>query len=106
MKMKSYQSILKTLFSVVLVTMVISGCKKDFFNLEDQNGINSDIWNDVGAVTQFIDKGYDLMMPAWPTPGGIHNSSDELNNSNASFLYGQFTDNSVTDIATSNFLNR
>jgi hypothetical protein len=102
MKMKSYQSILKTLFSVVLVTMVISGCKKDFFNLEDQNGINADIWNDVGAVTQFIDKGYDLMMPGWPTPGGIHNSSDELNNSNASFLYGQFTDNSVTDIAASN----
>ena len=50
MKMKSYQSILKTLFSVVLLTMVISGCKKDFFNLEDPNGINSDIWNDVGAV--------------------------------------------------------
>ena len=102
MKMKSYQSILKTLFSVVLLTMVISGCKKDFFNLEDPNGINSDIWNDVGAVTQFIDKGYDLMMPNWPTPGGIHNTSDELNNANTTFLYGQFTDNSVTDIAASN----
>jgi hypothetical protein len=102
MKMKSYQSILKTTFAVVVLSTLVSGCKKDFFNLEDPNGISSDIWNDVGAVTQFIDKGYDLMMPTWPTPGGIHNTSDESNSANTSFLYGQFTDNSVTDIAASN----
>ena len=70
--------------------------------MEDPNGINSDIWNDVGAVTQYVDKGYDLMMPNWPTPGGIHNTSDESNSANTTFLYGQFTDNSVTDIASSN----
>jgi hypothetical protein len=81
MKMKSYQSILKTTFAVVVLSTLVSGCKKDFFNLEDPNGISSDIWNDVGAVTQFIDKGYDLMMPTWPTPGGIHNTSDESTNS-------------------------
>jgi starch-binding outer membrane protein, SusD/RagB family len=102
MKMKSYQSIMKATLTVVVVSAMASGCKKDFFNLEDPNGINSNIWNDEGAVTQYIDKGYDLMMPNWPTPGGIHNTSDELNNANTGFLYGQFTDNSVTDIASSN----
>jgi starch-binding outer membrane protein, SusD/RagB family len=40
------------------------------------------------------------VIPQWPTLGGIHNTSDELNNANAAFLYGELTETSVTDIYT------
>lgn len=100
--MKLHKHITKLSSALLLGSLVLTACQKDFFDLPDQNGINSNIWNDAGAVTQFIDKGYDLMMPQWPTPGAIHNTSDELNSANTAFLYGQLVENSVTDIATAN----
>ena len=86
----------------VASTVTMTACRKDFFDVEDQNGIDSKIWDDEGAVGLFLDKTYDLVMPTWPTPGSIHNTSDELNNANTAFLYGQLTENSVTDIGTGN----
>jgi len=86
----------------LLVVSVLCGCKKDFFNLEDQNGINSDVWVNEGPATLFLNKTYDLIMPNWPTVGGIHNTSDELNNASTDFLYGNLVENSVTDIGTGN----
>lgn len=99
--MKLSNTIIKTITVATLCGAVLTGCKKNFFDLPDQNGIDSRIWDDAGAVGQFLDRGYDLMMPSWPSPGTIHYTSDELNNANTTFLYGQLTDNSVTDIATS-----
>jgi len=86
----------------VASTVTMTACRKDFFDVEDQNGIDSKIWDDAGAVGLFLDKTYDLVMPTWPVPGGIHNTSDELNNANIAFLYGQLVENSVTDIGTGN----
>jgi hypothetical protein len=86
----------------VASTVTMTACRKDFFDVEDQNGIDSRIWDDAGAVGLFLDKTYDLVMPTWPVPGGIHNTSDELNNANTAFLYGQLVENSVTDIGTGN----
>ena len=86
----------------VASTVTMTACRKDFFEVEDQNGIDSRIWDDAGAVGLFLDKTYDLVMPTWPTPGSIHNTSDELNNANTAFLYGQLVENSVTDIGTGN----
>ena len=86
----------------VASTVTMTACRKDFFDVEDQNGIDSKIWDDEGAVGLFLDKTYDLVMPTWPTPGSIHNTSDELNNANTAFLYGQLLENSVTDIGTGN----
>lgn len=87
----------------LLLVSVLSGCKKDFFNLEDQNGINDEgIWNNEGPANLFLNKTYDLIMPNWPTVGGIHNTSDELNNASNEFLYGTLIENSVTDIGTGN----
>lgn len=87
----------------LLLACVLGGCKKDFFNLEDQNGINDvGIWNNEGPVGLFLNRTYDLVMPNWPTVGGIHNTSDEMNNASAEFLYGTMTENSVTDIGTGN----
>jgi hypothetical protein len=84
----------------------ITSCNKDseFFDIEDPNGIDADIWNNSGAVDLLLNRLYDLTMPTWPVPGSIHNTSDELNNANAAFLYGTLVENSVTDIGTGNTL--
>jgi hypothetical protein len=83
---------------------VLSACKKDdeFFDIDDPQGIDSRIWSDAGAVGLFLNRTYGLIMPQWPTLGGIHNTSDELNNANTAFLYGTLVENSVTDIGTAN----
>lgn len=91
------------LASLALV-VVFAACKKDdeFFDIEDPQGIDSRIWSDEGAVGLFLNRTYGLVMPQWPTLGGIHNTSDELNNANTAFLYGTLVENSVTDIGTAN----
>lgn len=95
-------SVIKKTAVVLLMVSVIAGCKKDFFDLEDPNGIDSNIWNDEGAVNLFLNKGYDLIMPTWPVPGSNHNTSDESNSIAAAVLYGTLTDNGITDIGTGN----
>lgn len=90
--------------TALAILTVLASCKKDddFFDIEDPQGIDSDIWNDEGAVGLFLNRTYSLVMPQWPTLGGIHNTSDELNNANTAFLYGTLVENSVTDIGTGN----
>jgi starch-binding outer membrane protein, SusD/RagB family len=90
--------------AICLLAAAVGGCQKteEFFDLEDPSGVGPEMWNDAGAVTLFLDKGYDLIMPQWPVPGAIHNTSDELNSASTALLYGQLTDNSITDIATGN----
>jgi starch-binding outer membrane protein, SusD/RagB family len=86
----------------LLCIIIISSCKKDFFEITDPNGFEvGDSWDDEGAVGLFLNRTYALVIPQWPTLGGIHNTSDELNNANTAFLYGTLTENSVTDIGTS-----
>ncbi|MCA0383934.1 MAG: RagB/SusD family nutrient uptake outer membrane protein [Bacteroidetes bacterium] len=84
------------------VVLLATACKKDFFEVEDPNGIDSQIWNDAGAVDLFLNRSYDLIIPNWPTVGGIHTTSDETNSVSTAFLYGQLVENSVTDIGGSN----
>lgn len=90
------------LAAALILVVTLPSCKKDFFDIEDPQGIDSDIWNDQGAVGLFLNRTYSLVMPQWPTLGGIHNTSDELNNANTAFLYGTLNENSVTDIGTGN----
>ena len=60
------------------------------FEIEDPSGIeDTQLWADKGAIDLFLNRTYALVMPQWPTLGGIHNTSDELNNINTTFLYGQ-----------------
>ncbi len=92
-----------TLATVCLLSAaMLSSCKKDFFEVEDPNGFEVvGSFEDEGAINLFLNRTYALVMPQWPTIGGIHNTSDELNNANTAFLYGQLVENSVTDIGTS-----
>ncbi len=84
------------------LSIAIAGCKKDIFDKKDLNGVDPSIWDTPSAAELYLDKTYDLVMPNWPTPGSMHNSTDELNNTTAALLYGQLTDNSVIDIASTN----
>ena len=93
-------------YSLVIVCLlsmaILSSCKKDFFEIEDPNGLEVvGSFEDEGAIGLFLNRTYALVIPQWPTIGGIHNTSDELNNANTAFLYGQLTENSITDIGTS-----
>jgi starch-binding outer membrane protein, SusD/RagB family len=94
-KMKKYS------FFLLLLTVFL-GCKKSIFDKKDLNGVDPNVWNLESAANLYINKTYDLVMPNWPTPGGLHNTSDESNSANTTLLYGQLTDNSVTDIASNN----
>ncbi|MBL7742187.1 MAG: RagB/SusD family nutrient uptake outer membrane protein [Chitinophagaceae bacterium] len=100
--MKYIKNIKLIIIIAGLVSFVLlPSCKKDFFEIEDPNGMESDLtWEDEGAIGLFLNRTYALVMPQWPTIGGIHNTSDELNNANTAFLYGTLVENSVTDIAT------
>jgi starch-binding outer membrane protein, SusD/RagB family len=88
--------------AALALLIILPSCKKDFFDVEDPQGIDSDIWNDEGAIGLFLNRTYALIIPQWPTLGGIHNTSDELNNANTAFLYGTLNENSVTDMGTGN----
>jgi hypothetical protein len=92
------------IITIIAFFVALSDCKKDeeFFDIDDPQGIDSKIWSEEGAVDLFLNRTYGLVMPQWPTAGGIHNTSDELNNVNTAFLYGTLNENSVTDIGTGN----
>lgn len=102
MLFNKYRRTVKTLLICVCVSSVVASCKKDFFEIDDPNGLDDAVmWTDAGAINLFLNRTYQLVMPQWPTLGGIHNTSDEVNNANTAFLYGTLTENGVTDIGTS-----
>lgn len=105
MKRNNIYSIKNLLFFLALSVSLLA-CTKNVFDKKDLNGVDPNIWNLESATNLYINKTYDLVMPNWPTPGGttagMHNTSDESNNANTTLLYGQLTDNSVTDIASNN----
>lgn len=100
MKVNKYIKITLVAAGLLSASMLPS-CRKDFFEIEDPNGMEVvDSWEDEGAIGLFLNRTYALVMPQWPTIGGVHNTSDELNNANTAFLYGTLTETSITDIAT------
>lgn len=82
--------------------MMLGACNKDFFEIEDPNGIeDAEMWESEGAIGLYLNRTYYFVIPQWPTVGGIHNSSDETNNISPDFMYGRLLENSVTDIGSS-----
>lgn len=91
------------LFTIAATVVLISSCKKDFYEIKDPNGLEVEgAFEDAGAVGLFLNRTYALIMPVHPntSTGSIHMSSDEMNGGSTAFLYGQLVENSVTDIAT------
>ncbi len=81
-----------------------AACNKGVLNKSDLNGIDPSIWNTESSATEFLNGTYDIVMPNWPTPGSIHNTSDELGNATASILNGTLTGtgNEISDIVSAN----
>lgn len=102
--MSNFKKLSKVIALVTMMVLTVISCKKDdeFFDIEDPQGIDSKIWGDEGAIGLFLNRTYGLIMPQWPVPGAIHNTSDEVNNQNNAFLYGTLNENSVTDMGTGN----
>lgn len=93
---------------IVLAFALISAgflsCKK-VLDKADQNGVDvAVVWNNESTATEYLNALYDLAMPNWPTPGSIHNTSDELNNATVSILNGTLTGtaNEIPDIFAAN----
>jgi len=98
--MKNLSKITAKLLIITALLIGAVGCKKDIFDKKDLNAVDGTIWNTATATNLFLNGTYDVVMPNWPTPGSIYNTSDELNNTTASILYGTLTGsgNEVTEI--------
>lgn len=104
-----YNIVLKIAIAVFLLAP-LAGCKKDFFDLKDRNGIDSGIWDDEGAIQFFLNDTYDVVMPDYPyevAANTVLYSSDEdrLSASDATMrkalgLNGLLVSNDIKYIAT------
>ncbi|MEO6520957.1 MAG: RagB/SusD family nutrient uptake outer membrane protein [Mucilaginibacter sp.] len=97
----------RLVLALVTISAAFAACNKDVLNKSDLNGVDPGIWDTESATTLFLNATYDRVMPNWPTPGGIHNTSDELGNATASILNGTLTGtgNEIPDVATGNNVN-
>lgn len=92
-----------TYIGLMLMLGILAACNKRIFDKQDLNGVEETVlWSSESATTLFLNKTYDLVMPNWPVAGAMHNTSDETNSANTTLLWGQLTDNLVTDVSTSN----
>jgi starch-binding outer membrane protein, SusD/RagB family len=101
--MKYTKHISVALVAICISAVSLTSCKKDFYEIEDPNGFEVvGAFEDEGAVGLFLNRTYSFIMPQWPllSNTNIHTTSDESNNANTAFLYGQLVENSVTDIGT------
>lgn len=88
-----------------LICIGFAACNKNVLDKEDQNGVDVGVvWSNQSTVNEYLNALYDLAMPNWPTPGSIHNTSDELGNATVSILNGTLTgtSNEITDIYSAN----
>lgn len=88
-----------------LICVGFGACNKNVLDKADQNGVDvAVVWANQSTVNEYLNALYDLAMPNWPTPGSIHNTSDELGNATVSILNGTLTGstNEITDIYAAN----
>ena len=93
---------MKKYIYILLIIITFAGCSKNVFDKQDLQGVDPSIWSIESETNLYINRTYDLVMPNWPVSGALHNTSDEANGVNTTLLYGQLTDNSVTDIGSGN----
>lgn len=103
------KTLIKNVGKLLITTALligVAGCKKDIFDKQDLSAVTGDIFNITSTTNLFLNGTYDLVMPNWPTPGSIYNTSDELGNYTPSILYGTLTGtgNEITQIYTKNQL--
>ncbi|QPH40240.1 RagB/SusD family nutrient uptake outer membrane protein [Pedobacter endophyticus] len=95
---------------MAMLTICISSCKKDFFDLKDRNGMDSRIWDNEGSIQFLLNDTYDVIMPDYPyevTADNVLFASDEDKFSSSESIMrkaigvnGVLTSNDVKYIAT------
>lgn len=103
----------KTTLLIGMMAMLIlfsTSCKKDFFDLEDRNGMDSRIWDNEGSIQFLLNDTYDVTMPDFPyeiTADNVIYASDEDKFSSSESIMrkaigvnGVLTSNDVKFIAT------
>lgn len=109
-KMKYQYKKALTIAAAVSLMAVFTGCKKDFFDLKDRNALDSQIWDNEGAIQFLLNDTYDVVMPEFPyeyTANNVIYASDEDRFSAADAIMrkaigvnGSLTTNDVKFIAT------
>lgn len=109
-KMKYQFKKVFTLAAAVSLIVVFAGCKKDFFDLKDRNALDSQIWNNEGAIQFLLNDTYDVVMPEfpyeYPANNVIYASDEDRFSSNDAIMRkaigvnGALTSNDVKFIAT------
>jgi starch-binding outer membrane protein, SusD/RagB family len=61
-----YKNTIKQLAVAFALTATIAGCKEDFLEIEDRNGVDSNIWNSEASVQFLLNETYDVIMPEFP----------------------------------------
>ena len=108
MKFKYKNTLAIGILAVLMASF--SGCKKDFFDVKDRNGIDSRIWDNEGAIQFLLNDTYDVVMPDFPYEFAANNviyASDEDRFSSSESIMrkaigvnGTLTSNDVKFIAT------
>ncbi|MCX2476657.1 RagB/SusD family nutrient uptake outer membrane protein [Pedobacter sp. MC2016-05] len=78
MNFKTKPALLIGMISMLIIFS--SSCKKDFFELEDRNGMDSRIWDNEGSIQFLLNDTYDVTMPDFPyeiTADNVIYASDE-----------------------------
>lgn len=102
---RNFKKPAKNILMLGFIGIVAAACNKNVLDKTDLNGVSpSTVWNVQSTANEVLNGTYDLVMPNWPTPGSIHNTSDELNNVTVSILNGTLTGtaNEITDIGSAN----
>lgn len=78
--MNNHYKIVCKVAAVIFLLASFSACKKDFFEMEDRNGMDSRIWDNEAAIQFLLNDTYDVVMPDYPYEVAANNvlySSDE-----------------------------
>lgn len=65
--MKSnYKNTAKKIAAIFLLSASLAGCKEDFLEIKDRNGMDSRIWDSEASVQFLLNETYDMIMPEFP----------------------------------------
>lgn len=63
---KKYKTVARGMFMLGALSLLVSGCKKDFITPDHMGITDEALWNDAGAVNMFLNGTYSIIMPDFP----------------------------------------
>ncbi|HTN38227.1 MAG TPA: RagB/SusD family nutrient uptake outer membrane protein [Arachidicoccus sp.] len=53
-------------YLILIMSVLCLACKKDYFSLEDKNGLDGRLWSNEGAIQYYLNEAYDKIIPPFP----------------------------------------